>query len=91
MCEPKHKTVMHSIFFFLFSFNKFYYRDSSGSPVVKILPYNVGGTGLIPGQGTNIPCAVEQVSLYTTCTEPMNYGTHEPQLESLRTATKDPT
>ena len=72
-------------------FNKFYYQDFSSSPVVTIPPCNVGDTGLIPSQGTNIPCAVEQLSPYTTCTEPMNYWAHEPQLGNLCTATKDPT
>ena len=30
-------------------------RDFPGSPVVKNLPFNAKGAGLIPGQGTNIP------------------------------------
>ena len=30
------------------------HRKKSGGPVVKTLPSNVGGTGLIPGQGTKI-------------------------------------
>ena len=32
--------------------------DFHGSPVVKTLPSNAEGTGLIPGQGTKIPQAV---------------------------------
>ena len=34
------------------------YRDFPGSPVVKILPSNAGGAGLIPGQGAKIPHAL---------------------------------
>ena len=30
-------------------------KDFPGSPVVKNLPFNAKGAGLIPGQGTNIP------------------------------------
>ena len=29
----------------------FYFLDFPGSPVVKTSPFNVGGMGLIPGQG----------------------------------------
>ena len=49
--------------------NKF--RDFPGSPVVKNPPYNAGDAGSIPGQGTKIPHAVEQLSLHATTTEPM--------------------
>ena len=41
-------------------------RDFPGGPVVKNLPSNAGDAGLIPGQGTKIPQAVEQLILYTT-------------------------
>ena len=34
-----------------------YSRDFPGSPVVKTLPSNEGGTGLIPGWGAKIPHA----------------------------------
>ena len=30
-------------------------RDFPGGPVVKTLPSNAGGVGLIPGQGDKIP------------------------------------
>ena len=40
-----------------------------GGSVVKNLPSNTGDTGSIPGQGTKIPCAVEQLSPGTTSTE----------------------
>ena len=33
-------------------------RDFPGGPVVKAPPSNVGGTGLIPGQGTKVPHAM---------------------------------
>ena len=32
-------------------------RDFPGSPVVKTLPFNAEGVGLIPGQGAKIPHA----------------------------------
>ena len=39
-------------------------KDFPGGPVVKNLPCNAGDVGLIPGQGTEIPYATEQLSLY---------------------------
>ena len=44
-------------------------RDFPGGPVVKNLPYNAGGTGSIPGQGTKIPHAAGQLSPCATTTE----------------------
>ena len=44
-------------------------RDFPGGPVVKNPPYNAGDTDLIPGQGTNIPYAVGQLSPCVTTTE----------------------
>ena len=41
-------------------------RDFPGGPVVENLPCNAGDTGLIPGGGTKIPQAKEQLTLYTT-------------------------
>ena len=38
--------------------------DFPGGPVVKNLPCNAGDAGSIPGQGTKIPYATEQPSLY---------------------------
>ena len=32
-------------------------RDFPGNPVVKTLPFNAGGMGLIPGQETRFPHA----------------------------------
>ena len=37
--------------------------------MVKNLPSNAGDVGLIPGQGTKIPHAAEQISLRATTTE----------------------
>ena len=36
-------------------------RDFPGCPVVKNPPCNAGDTGLIPGQGSKIPHAAEQL------------------------------
>ena len=44
---------------------------------------NAGDVGLIPGRGTKIPSAVEQLSPYTTTTELSCSGIHEPQLSGL--------
>ena len=35
------------------------FRDFPGSPVVKTLPSNAGGTGSIPGGGPKIPHALQ--------------------------------
>ena len=45
--------------------------------------------GLISGQGTKIPHAMEETSLRATMTEPACLNTE--QLENLCTSTKDPT
>ena len=39
--------------------------DFPGGPVVKNPPYKAGVMGLVPGQGTKIPCATGQPSLCT--------------------------
>ena len=44
-------------------------RDFAGGPVVKHLHYNAGDTGLIPGQGTEMPHAAGQLSPCATTTE----------------------
>ena len=36
-------------------------RDFSGGPMVKSPPCNAGDSGLVPGQGTKIPHAMEQL------------------------------
>ena len=45
--------------------------DFPGGPVVKNLPSNAGDAGSIPGQGTEIPHAVGQLSLRVATREPM--------------------
>ena len=35
-------------------------------PLVKNLPSNAGDVGSVPGQGTKITCAVEQLSPHAT-------------------------
>ena len=40
---------------------KLYNMDIPGGPMVKNLPCNAGDMGLIPGQGTKIPLAMEQL------------------------------
>ena len=45
------------------------YKDFPG-PVVKNLPSNAGDVGSVPGWGSKIPHASEQLSLYAATTEP---------------------
>ena len=45
-------------------------------------------SGFIPGQGTKIPHAAEQINPPATTTEPVSSGAHAPQLESPCAATK---
>ena len=45
--------------------------DFPGGPVVKNLPCNAGDAGSIPGRGTKIPQAMEQLSPLTATTEPV--------------------
>ena len=60
-------------------------RDFPGGPVVKNLPCNAGDVGSIPGWGTKIPRATEQLNLQAVTTEPMSHNwAHEPQLEYAR-------
>ena len=59
-------------------------RDFPGSPVVKNPPCNAGNAGVIPGQGTKIPHAVEQLNTHALTTECV------PQWKSLHDATKIP-
>ena len=46
--------------------------DFPGGLVVKSPPSNTGDMGLISGQGTKIPHALEQLSQRTTTKEPYN-------------------
>jgi len=65
-------------------------QDFPGGPVVKNPPTNAGDTGSIPGQGTKIPHAVEQLILCTTTTEACMpwclffTSTEQPQLSGTR-------
>ena len=45
---------------------KHHCRDFPGGPMVKNLPANAGDASSIPGPGTKIPQALEQLSLHTT-------------------------
>ena len=56
----------------------------SGGPEVENLPCNAGDMSSIPGQGTKIPDAVEQLSQCATTAEPARYN------QSLCATTKDP-
>ena len=44
--------------------------DFPGGPVLKSPPCNAGDTGSIPGRGTKIPHAAEQLNPRATTTEP---------------------
>ena len=44
--------------------------DFPGGPVVKNLPSNAGDAGSIPGRGTRIPHAAEQLSLCAARKDP---------------------
>ena len=64
-------------------------RDFPGGPVVKNSPSNAGDVGLIPGRGTKIPQAAEQLSLFAATTEPVRSRACAPQLKSLHAATRE--
>ena len=51
-------------------------RDFLGGPVVKNPPYKAENAGSIPGQGTKIPHASEQLISHTTTTELEHSGAH---------------
>ena len=59
--------------------------------MVKTLPSNSGDVGSIPGQGTEIPHVLGQLSLSTATTEPTHPGACVPPLESPCAATKGST
>ena len=54
--------------------------------MVKNLPSDARNLGLIPDQGTWIPCAAWQLSPFTTA-KPAGSRTRAPQLEKLLQAT----
>ena len=53
--------------------------DFSDSPVVKNLLCNAGDSGLILAQETQIPRAVEQLSLYPAAREKLEHRDERPQ------------
>ena len=53
----------------LFFYSKHFFRDFLDGPEVKNLPGNAGDVGSIPGQGTKIPHAKEQLSPRAPTTE----------------------
>ena len=57
--------------------------------MVKSLPCNAGDVGSIPGWGTKIPHAAEQLSPCATTTELVLSGAHVPQLESVHATTTE--
>ena len=48
--------------------------DFPGGLVVKNLPWNAGDVSSIPGQGTKIPHATEQLSQHITAREPVRHN-----------------
>ena len=56
-------------------------RDFPGGPVVENSPCSAGDTGLIPGQGTKIPHAAEQLGPRATIRKATccNYRAYKPQ------------
>ena len=48
--------------------------DSPGGPLVKNLPCNARDAGSIPGQGTKISHAMEQLNLRATTREPVHHN-----------------
>ena len=48
--------------------------DFPGGAAARSLPCNAGDVGLIPGQGTRIPHALEPLSQWATTTEPAHPG-----------------
>ena len=45
-----------------------------GGPLIKNPPCSAGDAGSIPGQGTKLPHAAEQLSPHTAATEPMYHN-----------------
>ena len=68
-----------------------YCGDFPGGPVLENSLCNAGEVGLIPGQGTKIPHAVEQPVPRDATTEPVHPGACVPPLESPCAATEEPT
>ena len=65
--------------------NILYSWDFPGGPLVKNPLSNAGDTGLIPVQGTKIPHATGQLSLYTTTEKPLHTKTGESLHVTMKT------
>ena len=65
-------------------------RDFPRGPVVKNLPFNAGDVGSVPGEGTKILRATEQLSLGTATAEPVCHNQCAPQAKGPRDAAKIP-
>ena len=70
---PSHPTLPHQ-----FTVFKKRREDFPAGPVVKNLPCNAGYMDSVPGRGTMIPYAKEQLSLQAATIEPT------PQVKSLQ-------
>ena len=57
--------------------------------MVKNPPYNAEDMGLIPGQGTNIPHAMGQLSPHATITEPTHHNYRAHASWSLHATTRE--
>ena len=71
VCWPIGSTLQNIPLSFL-SYSKA--ENFPGGPVVKNLASNAGDAGLIPGQGTKIPHAIEQLSQRASTTEPLSHN-----------------
>ena len=49
-------------------------RDFPGGPGLRFHAASGGGAGSIPGQGTKIPHAVEELNLHTTTRESVHHN-----------------
>ena len=57
--------------------------DFTGGSVVKNLPCNVGNTRSIPGLGTKIPFAAEQLCPCSAITKPQGMIPHDSQISHM--------
>ena len=62
--------VINKILSLLFFCNKNISWDSAGGPVIKNFPCNAGDSGSRPSQGTEITCAMEQLTQHTATNAP---------------------
>ena len=59
-------------------------RTSLAAQWLRLCPSNAGDAGLIPGRGTKIPHAAEELSPRATTTEPVCSGALEPTQHNYR-------